>query len=68
VVALASWLLTVHWGPWLKFGIVLMVTVGLSLAIHHFLILRQPLLRFLLNGKPMGSSARASGFGVQPAG
>lgn len=67
VVALASWLLTVHWGAWLKFGIVLSVTVCLSLAIHHFLVLRHPLLRFLFNGKPL-SSARTGGIGAQPAG
>lgn len=67
VVALASWLLTVHWGAWLKFGIVLAVTVGLSLAIHHFLILRHPLLRFLFNGKSLGCT-RTNGLGIQPAG
>lgn len=67
VVALASWLLTVHWGAWLKFGVVLSATVGLSLAIHHFLILRHPLLRFLFNGKPLPDT-RAGGIGAQQAG
>ncbi|HEX7801286.1 MAG TPA: acyltransferase family protein [Pseudoxanthomonas sp.] len=67
VVALASWLLTVHWGAWLKFGVVLSVSVGLSLAIHHFLILRHPLLRFLFNGKSLGCT-RTNGLGIQPAG
>lgn len=66
VVALASWLLTVHWGAWLKFGTVLSLTVVVSLAIHHFLILRHPLLRFLFNGKPT-ANARTDGTSAQSA-
>jgi len=68
VVASASWLLTVPWGAWSKFAIMLSLAISISLAAHHFLILRYPLLRFLFNGKRLPRIARATDAGVQPAG
>ncbi len=68
VVALASWLLTVPWGAWSKFAITLSLAISISLAAHHFLILRYPLLRFLFNGKRLPRTARVTDAGAQPAG
>lgn len=57
VVASASWLLSVPWGAWSKFAITLCLTISISLAAHHFLILRSPLLRLLFNGRRWRRSA-----------
>ena len=67
IVALASWLLAMHWGAWSKFAITLSLTTSISLAAHHFLILRYPLLRFLFNGKRW-RVAHAADARTQPAG
>lgn len=44
-------LLALPLAPALEFLIVTAVTVVVSLAIHHFVVLRVPLVRFLFNGK-----------------
>jgi len=36
-----------------EFAAIVLSTVAATLAIHHFAILRSPLLRFLFNGRPM---------------
>ncbi|MET0717199.1 MAG: acyltransferase family protein [Pseudoxanthomonas sp.] len=66
VVALSTWLLAADWGPWSKFATVLSLTLALSLAIHHFLVLRHPLLRFLFNGKPL-HAPEVDAVSAQPA-
>lgn len=38
-------------GPWTKFAFVVAVTLVVTLALHHFVILRVPPLRFAFNGK-----------------
>ena len=42
----------------LKFALVVTSTLALTLAIHHFLILRIGLLRFLFNGKWLAPARR----------
>lgn len=40
-----------------KFGLICIASFTLSLAIHHFIVRRVPLVRLLLNGKPLRSTA-----------
>lgn len=51
VVVVAGMLLAKPWPVGLKFVLVVASATVLPLAAHHFLILRQPWLRLLLNGK-----------------
>ncbi|MCA9109384.1 MAG: acyltransferase family protein [Planctomycetaceae bacterium] len=51
VVILSSLMLQVTMMPELKFLIILSSSLLITLTIHHFLILRIPLLRFMYNGK-----------------
>lgn len=50
VVVVAQQLLSWPGSAWTKFSIVVTVATVVTLAIHHFLILRSPTLRFLFNG------------------
>ena len=54
VVVVASMLLPVAIDAWAKFLIVLSSASIVSLAVHHFLILRYGWLRYLFNGRAMG--------------
>lgn len=38
-----------------KFGLICVAAFAGSLALHHFIVLRLPLIRLLLNGKPMSA-------------
>ncbi|RZA31879.1 MAG: hypothetical protein EOP92_28910 [Lysobacteraceae bacterium] len=51
VVALATALLGLDWAPAWKFLLTCSLALGCCLAIHHFLVLRHPLLALLFNGK-----------------
>jgi glucan biosynthesis protein C len=51
VVLVGIALLALPLAPVVKFLVVAAVAVAVSLAIHHFAVLRVPLLRFLFNGK-----------------
>lgn len=53
VVVLGLWLLHYHFSVFLKFCVVFGVTLAVTLAIHHYLILQVGLLRLLFNGKPL---------------
>lgn len=53
IVALTLALLALDGGPWWKFLLTASLTLACCLDIHHFLILRHPLLAFLFNGKRM---------------
>lgn len=54
VVVVASLLLPVTIDAWAKFLIVLSSASLVSLAVHHFLVLRYGWLRYLFNGRAMG--------------
>jgi glucan biosynthesis protein C len=51
VVLMGIALLALPLAPVVKFLVVSVVSMAVSLAIHHFAVLRVPLLRFLFNGK-----------------
>lgn len=51
VILLGYYLLRVPIPAWTKFSLVVLSSLGLTLAIHHFLILRSRTLRLLFNGK-----------------
>ena len=51
VVLVGIALLALPFAPMVKFFVVSAVTLAVSLAIHHFVVLRVPFLRFLFNGK-----------------
>ena len=53
VIVVASLLIPLDWNVAAKFLLVLCLSAGLSLAAHHFLVLRMPWLRYLFNGKRM---------------
>lgn len=50
VVMVAQRLVGGPGSAWMKFGVVVTVATVVTLAIHHFLILRSPTLRLLFNG------------------
>jgi len=64
VVVAASMLVGLRWGAAVKFSLVLACASVLPLAAHHFLILRRPLLRFLLNGRRAATPATATAAGL----
>jgi glucan biosynthesis protein C len=51
VVALAAWLAMTDWNVTAKFSLVVGLSLAVSLALHHFLVLRIPALRLLFMGK-----------------
>lgn len=51
VVMIGILVMPLHIGPYLKFLIVAGVTLGITAAIHRYVILRVPLLRLLYNGR-----------------
>src|SRR5690606_3242511 len=51
VVALGAAFLGLEWNIYVEFSIMAAVTLAATMAIHHFLIRRLALLRFLFNGK-----------------
>ncbi|GAB2491752.1 glucans biosynthesis protein MdoC [Pseudoxanthomonas sangjuensis] len=51
VVVAATLLVPSSWSVGAKFALVLCLGMGLPLAAHHYLVLRQPALRYLFNGK-----------------
>jgi glucan biosynthesis protein C len=51
VVAFAAWLALTDWNVLAKFSLVVGLSLAISLALHHFLVLRIPLLRLLFMGK-----------------
>jgi glucan biosynthesis protein C len=68
VVLVGIALLALSLAPVVEFLIVTAVAVAVSLAIHHFAVLRVPLLRFLFNGKyEAARPANAPASGLVPA-
>lgn len=51
VVALGALLIGTPLAPEVKFLVIVITALATTLTIHHFLILRNPLLRFVFNGK-----------------
>ena len=51
LVGVAIMLLPWAWGPWIKFGIVCVATMGISLSIHALLVRPNRWLSLLFNGK-----------------
>ncbi len=57
VIVLGMLLMNTLFNAYMKFTIVMAATLAITLAIHHFLILRIKLLRLLFNGKYAGRQA-----------
>ncbi|MBU2711432.1 acyltransferase family protein [Zooshikella harenae] len=51
VISLGIWIVQLELNMYLGFSLIVVSAMLLSLCIHHFLILRLPLLRLLFNGK-----------------
>jgi glucan biosynthesis protein C len=51
VVAFAAWLALTDWNVMAKFSLVVGLSLAISMALHHFLVLRIPMLRLLFMGK-----------------
>ena len=66
VVAIAIAIVPLTLNLYIKFSVIVLASAAISFALHHFAVLRSPLLRYLFNGKTPADTQKAQAEAHKP--